>query len=119
MAERPMVAIKGRQEFCPFSPVCHKILWTSEEITSFEVSITIPELSNIQIFSSNMKAERNSSTGRNRNKNKNKGRFDGNKDRILSKSTRGKILKFNFSRKSAPFFRNCFIKYFNLVAKKK
>ena len=80
-----MVAIKGRQEFCPFSPVCHKILWTSKEITSFEVSITIPELSNIQIFSSNMKAERNSSTGRNRNKNKNKGRFDGNKDVMQAK----------------------------------
>ena len=31
---------------------------------------------------------------------------------------RGKILKFNFSRKSAPFFRNCSIKSFNLVAKK-
>ena len=85
MAERPLVAIKGRQEFCPFSPVCHKILWTSEDITSFEVSITIPELSNIQIFSSNMEANRNSSTGRNRNKNKNKGRFDGNKDVMRAK----------------------------------
>ena len=80
-----MVAIKGRQEFCPFSPVCHKILWTSKEITSFDVSITIPELSNIQIFSSNMEANRNSSTGRNRNKNKNKGRFDGNKDVMRAK----------------------------------
>ena len=80
-----MVAIKGRQEFCPFSPVCHKILWTSEEITSFEVSITIPELSNIQIFSSNMEANRNSSTGRNRNKNKNRGRFDGNKGAMRAK----------------------------------
>ena len=80
-----MVAIKGRQEFCPFSPVCHKILWTSKEITSFDVSITIPELSNIQIFSSNMEANRNSTTGRNRNKNKNKGRFDGNKDVMRAK----------------------------------
>ena len=30
---------------------------------------------------------------------------------------RGKILKFNFSRKSASFFRNCSIRFFNLVAK--
>ena len=80
-----MVAIKGRQEFCPFSPVCHKILWTSKEITSFEVSITIPELSNIQIFSSNMEANRNSSTGRNRNKNKTKGRFNGKKNVMRAK----------------------------------
>ena len=85
VAERPMVAIKGRQEFCPFSPVCHKILWTSKEITSFDVSITIPELSNIQIFSSNMEATRNSSTGRIRNKNKKEGRFDGNKDVMRAK----------------------------------
>ena len=40
-----------------------------------------------------------------------------NIDRILSKSMRGKILKFNFSRKSAPFFRNCSIKFSNLAAK--
>ena len=80
-----MVAIKGRQEFCPFSPVCHKILWTSKEITSFDVSITIPELRNIQIFSSNMEATRNSSTGRIRNKNKKEGRFDGNKDVMRAK----------------------------------
>ena len=80
-----MVAMKGRQEFCPFSPVCHRILWTSTEITSFEVSITIPELSDMKIVSSNMEANRNSSTGRNRNKNKNKGRFDGNKDVMRAK----------------------------------
>ena len=85
MAEQPMVAIKGRQEFCPFSPVCHKILWTSEEITSFEISITIPELSNIQILSSNMEANRNASTGRNKNKNKNKGRLNGNKNVMRAK----------------------------------
>ena len=41
-----------------------------------------------------------------------------NIDRILSKTMRGKILKFNFSRKSAPFFRNRSIRFFNLGAKK-
>ena len=41
-----------------------------------------------------------------------------NIDKISSKSMRGKNLKFNFFRKSGPFFRNCSVRLLNLVAKK-
>ena len=79
-----MFALKGADEFCPSSPACFKLLWTSKDIISFDVIVVDP-FSDEVVFDSNIVAHGNSTcTRKKKRKNKRKERQFDKKDMMCS-----------------------------------